>query len=70
MVEVVASFNDKSDVKKVQQNGIHIAGQKYFVIKADDESIYGKQVCLIPFHTLPASPSAAVHTRDTEGGRS
>ncbi|RMD39460.1 hypothetical protein DV735_g5668, partial [Chaetothyriales sp. CBS 134920] len=41
--EVVGSFKDKSEPKKIQMNGIHIAGTKYFVLKADDESIYGKE---------------------------
>lgn len=49
MQEVVGAFKDNSQPKKVQMNGIHIAGQKYFVLKADDGSIYGKQVCQIPF---------------------
>jgi len=43
MQEVVGAFKDNSQPKKVQMNGIHIAGQKYFVLKADDGSIYGKQ---------------------------
>lgn len=44
MQEVVAAFNDNSEPKKVQMSGLHIAGQKYFVLKADETSIYGKQV--------------------------
>ena len=44
MQEVVGAFKDSSSPKKIQTSGIHIAGQKYFVIRADDESIYGKQV--------------------------
>ena len=44
MKEVVAAFADNSQPKQVQMKGIHIAGQKYFVLKADDGSIYGKQV--------------------------
>lgn len=43
MQDVVGAFKDTSNPKKVQMSGIHIAGQKYFVIKADDGSIYGKQ---------------------------
>jgi flagellar basal body rod protein FlgG len=46
MQDVVGAFKDTSNPKKVQMSGIHIAGQKYFVIKADDGSIYGKQVRL------------------------
>ena len=44
MQEVVAAFKDTSTPKQVQMKGLHIAGQKYFVLKADDGSIYGKQV--------------------------
>jgi hypothetical protein len=44
MAEVVGAFKDTSAPKKVLMNGLHIAGQKYFVLKADDGSIYGKQV--------------------------
>ena len=48
MKEVVAAFADNSQPKQVQMKGIHIAGQKYFVLKADDGSIYGKQVPPLP----------------------
>lgn len=41
---MVGAFKDTSEPKKVQMSGLHIAGQKYFVLKADDSSIYGKQV--------------------------
>jgi hypothetical protein len=44
MQDVVAAFKDTSEPKKVQMSGLHIAGQKYFVLKADDAGIYGKQV--------------------------
>jgi profilin len=44
MQDVVAAFKDNSEPKKVQMSGLHIAGQKYFVLKADDSRIYGKQV--------------------------
>ncbi|KAL8762887.1 MAG: hypothetical protein Q9184_001183 [Pyrenodesmia sp. 2 TL-2023] len=40
---VVASFADTSDVKKVQSEGFHIAGEKFFTLKSDDRSLYGKK---------------------------
>lgn len=46
MKEVVAAYNDKSDVKQVQSSGLHIAGEKFVVLKCDDRSIYGKKVRL------------------------
>ena len=42
MQDVVAAFKDNS---KIQMSGLYIAGQKYLVLRADDESIYAKQVC-------------------------
>ncbi|KAI9820358.1 MAG: profilin, required for normal timing of actin polymerization in response to thermal stress [Pycnora praestabilis] len=41
--EVVAAYKDKGDVKKVQSNGLHVAGERFIVIKADDRSLYGKK---------------------------
>ncbi|KAL8657807.1 MAG: hypothetical protein Q9226_001536 [Calogaya cf. arnoldii] len=43
MQAVVASFADKQDVKKVQTEGFHIATEKFFTIKSDDRSLYGKK---------------------------
>ncbi|KAI9719685.1 MAG: profilin, required for normal timing of actin polymerization in response to thermal stress [Chrysothrix sp. TS-e1954] len=43
---IVAAFNDKGDkngVKKVQSEGIHVAGERYVVLKAEDRSLYGKK---------------------------
>ncbi|MCJ1277953.1 profilin, required for normal timing of actin polymerization in response to thermal stress [Puttea exsequens] len=49
--EVIASYKDGGDVKKIQSNGFHIAGKKYMTIKADEKSVYGKQgkegVCIV-----------------------
>ena len=42
--EVVTAFSDTNDPKAVQASGLHLAGEKYFVIKADDKSLYGKKV--------------------------
>jgi hypothetical protein len=44
MQEVVSAYKDSSDVKQVQSTGLHIAGERFIVIKADDRSIYGKKV--------------------------
>ncbi|KAL8849315.1 MAG: hypothetical protein Q9221_005725, partial [Calogaya cf. arnoldii] len=43
MQAVVASFTDKQDVKKVFSEGFHIATEKFFTIKSDDRSLYGKK---------------------------
>lgn len=46
--EVVAAFADKGDangVKQVQSTGIHVGGERYVVLKADERSLYGKKVC-------------------------
>ena len=44
MAEVVSAFKDTGDVKKVQSTGLHVAGEKFIVLKADDRSLYGKKV--------------------------
>jgi len=44
MQAVVAAYKDKGDVKQVQSSGLHIAGERFVVLKADDRSIYGKKV--------------------------
>lgn len=44
---VVTAFADKGDaqgVKQVQSTGIHIGGERYVVLKADERSLYGKKV--------------------------
>ncbi|KAF7508788.1 hypothetical protein GJ744_008665 [Endocarpon pusillum] len=41
--EVVTAYNDTNDPKAVQATGLHIAEEKYFVIKADEKSLYGKK---------------------------
>ena len=42
--EIVESFSDKKDIKKVQSEGFYVGGTRYVTIKADDRSLYGKQV--------------------------
>ena len=46
MAEVVNAFKDTGDVKQVQSTGLHVAGERFVVIKADDRSLYGKKVRL------------------------
>ena len=56
MKEVVTAFADKGDaagVKAVQSTGLHVGGQRYVVLKADDRSLYGKKV----HPPCPAFPS-------------
>ncbi len=42
---IVSSFGDSSEPKAIQAQGFHIAGDKYFTLRADDRSLYGKKVC-------------------------
>jgi profilin len=46
MQAIVAAYKDPGSdgVKKVQSEGLHVAGERFVVIKADDRSIYGKKV--------------------------
>ena len=41
MGEIIACYKDSG---KAFGSGFHIAGTKYMTIKADDRSLYGKQV--------------------------
>ncbi|CAD0031351.1 unnamed protein product, partial [Aureobasidium pullulans] len=54
MNEVVTAFKDTSDVKKVQSTGLHIAGEKFIVLKADDRSLYGKKEGIVIVKTKQA----------------
>lgn len=44
MQAIVGAFKDTSEPKQIQMSGLHVAGQKYMTIRADDSSIYLKQV--------------------------
>lgn len=44
MQAVVAAFKETTEPKKVFGTGLHIAGQKYVTLKAEDRSLYGKKV--------------------------
>jgi len=48
MQEVVGAYKDTSVPKKIQSVGLHIAGEKYIVLKADETSLYGKKVGVCP----------------------
>jgi len=41
--EITGAYADSGDVKKVQSTGLHVAGDRYIVIKADNRSLYGKK---------------------------
>ncbi|MCJ1430986.1 profilin, required for normal timing of actin polymerization in response to thermal stress [Xylographa pallens] len=72
--EIVTAYKDTSDVKHVQSTGLHVAGDKYVVIKADDRSLYGKkgktgilivkttQAILISHYPETVQPGAAATT--------
>lgn len=47
MKEIVTAYKDKGDaagVKQVQSTGLHVAGERFVVLKADERSLYGKKV--------------------------
>lgn len=47
MQEIVAAYKDKGDkqgVKQVQSSGLHVGGERFIVLKADERSLYGKKV--------------------------
>ncbi|KAI4156091.1 MAG: hypothetical protein LQ341_000066 [Variospora aurantia] len=76
---VVTSFADNSDVKKVQSEGFHVAGEKFFTIKSDDRSLYGKkgkegvvivktqQAILVAHYPESVQPGAAANTVEQLG---
>ncbi|KAF2457995.1 profilin-A [Lineolata rhizophorae] len=46
MQEIVAAYKDKGDengLKQVQQTGLHVGGERFVVLKADERSLYGKK---------------------------
>ncbi|KAJ9626813.1 profilin, required for normal timing of actin polymerization in response to thermal stress [Knufia peltigerae] len=79
MQEVVGAYKDTSTPKKVQSTGLHIAGQKYIVIKADETSLYGKkgregvvivktkQALLITHYPETIQPGTAANTVEKLG---
>ncbi|KAF2487611.1 profilin [Neohortaea acidophila] len=82
MQAVVAAYKDKGDaqgVKQVQSSGLHIAGERFVVLKADDRSIYGKkgregvvivkttQALLVTHYPEHVQPGAAANTVEQLG---
>jgi len=81
MQEVVGAYKDpgKDGVKQVQSTGLHIAGERFIVIKADDRSIYGKkgregvvlvktnQAILITHYPETVQPGSAANTVEQLG---
>lgn len=76
MQTVVTAYKDTADVKKVQSDGLHIAGERFVVIKADDRSIYGKkgregvvivkttQALLVTHYPESVQPGVAANTTE------
>lgn len=50
---IVAHYADTGEPKKVFGTGFKIAGEKYVTIKADERSLYGKQVRNTPREPQP-----------------
>ncbi|KAI4121010.1 MAG: hypothetical protein LQ338_006613 [Usnochroma carphineum] len=71
---VVSSFTETGDVKKVQSEGLHIAGEKFITHKSDERSLYGKkgkegvvivktkQAILVAHYPESVQPGAAATT--------
>lgn len=45
--ELKALVKGYDNAAELQSNGLHIAKDRYVLLKADDRSIYGKKVCVI-----------------------
>ncbi|KAJ3318138.1 profilin, required for normal timing of actin polymerization in response to thermal stress [Blyttiomyces sp. JEL0837] len=41
--EIQSLVNAYKDASGIRASGLHVAGVKYFTLRADDRSIYGKQ---------------------------
>ncbi|EME41595.1 hypothetical protein DOTSEDRAFT_73874 [Dothistroma septosporum NZE10] len=79
MKEIVTAYKDTADVKQVQSTGLHIAGEKFVVLKADDRSIYGKkgregvvivkttQAILVAHYPESVQPGSAANTVEQLG---
>ncbi|KAL1311304.1 hypothetical protein AAFC00_001485 [Neodothiora populina] len=79
MKEIVTAYADKADVKQVQSTGLHVAGDRYVVIKADDRSLYGKkgkegivvvkttQAILVTHYPETVQPGSAANTVEQLG---
>jgi len=79
MKEVVSAYKDTETPKRVQSTGLHIAGEKYIVLKADETSLYGKkgkegviivktkQALLITHYPETVQPGVAANTVEKLG---
>ncbi|MCJ1449876.1 profilin, required for normal timing of actin polymerization in response to thermal stress [Mycoblastus sanguinarius] len=77
--EIISSYSDSSEVKKIQSGGFKIAGEKYMTIKADDKSVYGKkgkegvvivktqQAILVTHYPESVQPGVATNTVEQLG---
>jgi hypothetical protein len=55
MQEVVLGLSGKPD--KLYAEGLHVAGERYVLTKAEDRSLYARKVGGIPLGLLPKLPS-------------
>ncbi|KAF2153731.1 profilin [Myriangium duriaei CBS 260.36] len=77
MKEIVNAYKDKGDaagVKQVQSSGLHVSGERFVVIKADERSLYGKkgkegivivktvQAILVTHYPETVQPGSAANT--------
>ncbi|KAL9105684.1 MAG: hypothetical protein Q9227_009168 [Pyrenula ochraceoflavens] len=72
--EVVNAYKDSGTPKQVQSSGLHVAGERMVVLKADDRSLYGKkgkegvvivkttQAILIGHYPETVQPGSAANT--------
>ncbi|CAF9919582.1 MAG: profilin, required for normal timing of actin polymerization in response to thermal stress [Alectoria fallacina] len=65
--EVIDSYSDTSDVKKIQSGGFRVAGEKYMTIKADEKSVYGKKVHYRSNSQITAAKSELIILQGKEG---
>lgn len=77
--EVVDAYKDNSQPKKVQSNGLHVAGERFVVLKADERSLYGKkgkegvvivkttQAILVTHYPETVQPGVAANTVEQLG---
>ena len=42
--EVIQSYSDNAEPKKIQTNGFHIGGEKFMTVRAEGRAVYGKKV--------------------------
>ncbi|TKA47375.1 hypothetical protein B0A49_11390 [Cryomyces minteri] len=80
MKEIVNAYKDKGDAsgtKKIQSTGLHVAGEKFVVLKAEERSLYGKkgkegiiivkttQTLLVTHYPEHVQPGSAANTVET-----